>query len=330
MNNTAGAARRFRNNVAAAATRFWNWLPTDVDRRVRVVAWLNLVAQTALVGTGGAVRLTGSGLGCPTWPRCTAESFISTPEMGIHGVIEFGNRTLFFVLQVIAIFALLFVLKYRARRRDLFVLTLIPAGSVLFQAVVGGIIVLSGLNPYVVGLHFLLSIALVVLATLLVFRVYNGNGPRTRIGPFWLAATTYSASFFVFVTIIVGILTTGSGPHAGDKGAARNGLNPEILQHVHSWPAYITLGLTVVIVAAAWLIPVPGLRKSSMLLLAIEGAQIVVGVTQARLGLPEILVGLHMVLACALAAAMTLTVLSLTTSVAIPSGSRPAQVVRSS
>ncbi len=330
MNNTAGVVGRFRNSVAATAVRFWNWLPTDVDRRVRVVAWLNLVAQTALVGTGGAVRLTGSGLGCPTWPRCTAESFISTPEMGIHGVIEFGNRTLFFVLQVIAIFALLFVLKYRARRRDLFVLTLIPAGSVLFQAVVGGIIVLSGLNPYVVGLHFLLSIALVVLATVLVFRVYNGNGPRARIEPFWLAVTTYAASFFVLVTIIVGILTTGSGPHAGDKGAARNGLNPEVLQHVHSWPAYITLGLTVVIVAAAWLLPVPSLKMSSLLLLAIEGAQIVVGVTQARLGLPEILVGIHMVLACALAGAMTLTVLGLATRTTVQADSLRSEAMRSS
>ena len=249
-----------------------------------MVAWLNLVAQTVLVGTGGAVRLTGSGLGCPTWPRCTDESFVSTPEMGIHGVIEFGNRTLFFVLQVIAIFALLFVLKYRAERRDLFVLTLIPACSVLFQAVIGGITVLSGLNPYVVGLHFVLSVALVVLAAVLVFRVYHGNGARTRVAPRWLAAVTHAASFFVAVTIVVGILTTGSGPHAGDKGAARNGLDPEVLQHVHSWPAYITLALTVVIVAAAWLVPVPSLRLPSLLLLAVEGVQIVVGVAQARLG----------------------------------------------
>ena len=312
------------NTIAQAARRFWNWLPTTVDRRVVVVAWLNLAAQTTLVGTGGAVRLTGSGLGCPTWPRCTAESFVSTPEMGIHGVIEFGNRTLFFVLQIIAIFALLFVLKYRKQRRDLFILTLIPACSVLFQAVIGGITVLSGLNPYVVGLHFVLSIALVVLAAVLVFRVYNGNGARVRSVPVWLSATTHAASFFVAVTIVVGILTTGSGPHAGDKGAARNGLDAELLQHVHSWPAYITLALTVVIVAAAWLLPVPSLRFPSALLLAVEGVQIVVGVAQARMGLPEILVGLHMVLACVLAAAMTITVLNLKTPAALPANTEPA------
>jgi cytochrome c oxidase assembly protein subunit 15 len=313
------------NTIAQAARRFWNWLPTTVDRRVRVVAWLNLAAQTILVGTGGAVRLTGSGLGCPTWPRCTAESFVSTPEMGIHGVIEFGNRTLFFVLQIIAIFALLFVLKYRKQRRDLFVLTIIPACSVLLQAVVGGITVLSGLNPYVVGLHFVLSIVLVVLAAVLVFRVYNGNGPRVRSAPVWLSATTHAASFFVAVTIVVGILTTGSGPHAGDKGAARNGLDPELLQHVHSWPAYITLALTLVIVGAAWILPVPSLRFPSALLLVIEGVQIIVGVAQARMGLPEILVGLHMVLACVLAAAMTVTVLNLKTSAAVPVEAEPVE-----
>jgi cytochrome c oxidase assembly protein subunit 15 len=318
------------NTIAQATRRFWDWLPTSVDRRVRVVAWLNLVAQTVLVGTGGAVRLTGSGLGCPTWPRCTAESFVSTPEMGIHGVIEFGNRTLFFVLQVIAIFALLFVLKYRRQRRDLFILTLIPACSVLFQAVVGGITVLSGLNPYVVGLHFVLSIVLVVLAAVLVFRVYRGNGARVRSVPVWLSATTHTASFFVAVTIVVGILTTGSGPHAGDKGAARNGLNPELLQHVHSWPAYITLALTLLIVAAAWLLPAPSLRFPSALLLVVEGVQIVVGVAQARMGLPEILVGLHMVLACVLAAAMTITVLNLKTPAALPVDAAPAEALRAS
>ncbi|MET1052014.1 MAG: COX15/CtaA family protein [Mycetocola sp.] len=306
------------NNIAEFFRRFWAWLPVDVDRRVRVVAWLNLVAQTVLVGTGGAVRLTGSGLGCPTWPKCTDASFISTPEMGIHGVIEFGNRTLFFVLQIIAIFALLFVLKYRARRRDLFVLTLVPACSVLLQAVVGGITVWSGLNPYVVGFHFVISVALVVLAAVLVFRVYAGNAPRVRTAPVWLAATAHTASFFVAVTIIVGILTTGSGPHAGDKGAARNGLDPEILQHVHSWPAYITLALTIVIVVAAWLVPVERLRAPAIGLLAVEGVQIVVGIAQARMGLPEILVGLHMVLACVLAAAMTVTVLNLKAPARVP------------
>ncbi|WP_416046371.1 COX15/CtaA family protein [Mycetocola zhujimingii] len=318
------------NAISQAARRFWDWLPTGVDRRVRVIAWLNLAAQTALVGTGGAVRLTGSGLGCPTWPRCTAESFVSTPEMGIHGVIEFGNRTLFFVLQFIALTALFFVLKYRRQRRDLFILTVIPACSVLFQAVVGGITVLSGLNPYVVGLHFVLSVVLVVLASVLVYRVYNGNGERTLAVPRWFAITTHVTTFFVAVTVIIGIITTGSGPHAGDKGAARNGLDSELLQHLHAWPAYVTFGLTIVLLVAAVSLGLEKVRRNLTLLLAVELVQIAVGLAQARMGLPEILVGIHMVLACVLAAAMTVTVLSMKSTAPALVDAEPAEAVRAS
>jgi cytochrome c oxidase assembly protein subunit 15 len=315
------------NAITQAARQFWNWLPTGVDRRVRVAAWLNLVAQTVLVGTGGAVRLTGSGLGCPTWPRCTAESFISTPEMGIHGVIEFGNRTLFFVLQVIALAALFFVLKYRRQRKDLFILTLIPACSVLFQAVVGGITVLSGLNPYVVGLHFVLSVALVSLGAVLVYRVYNGNGDRTLVVPLWYAITTHITSFFVAVTVVIGIITTGSGPHAGDSGAARNGLDSELLQHFHAWPAYVTFALTLVLVAGAWALKLESMRRVVVALLVVELVQIGVGLAQARMGLPEILVGLHMVLACVLAAVMTIVVLSLKATASVRQEKMPAEAL---
>jgi cytochrome c oxidase assembly protein subunit 15 len=172
--------------------------------------------------------------------------------------------------------------------------------------------VLTGLNPYVVGLHFVLSVVLVVLAAVLVYRVYEAPGARARVAPAWYAGVTHLASFFVAVTVIVGILTTGSGPHAGDGGAKRNGLDPELLQHVHSWPAYATLALTVVLVIGAVRFPPrPRTRTFVLWLLAVEIVQIIVGVTQARLGLPEILVGIHMVLACLLTAAMTTVVLSL-------------------
>jgi cytochrome c oxidase assembly protein subunit 15 len=327
MNADTGTTNRLRGTIE----RFWRWLPTNVDRRVRFIVWANLVAQTIIVGTGGAVRLTGAGLGCPTWPRCTADSFVTTPEMGIHGIIEFGNRTLFFVVEIIAIIAVLFVIRYRAQRRDLFVLTVIPAASVFLQAIVGGITVLTGLNPYVVGLHFVLSVVLVALAAVLVYRAYEAPGPRVRIAPSWYAGLTHLTTFFVAVTVIVGILTTGSGPHAGDGGAKRNGLDPELLQHVHSWPAYITLGLTVILVIGAVRFPPrPRTRTFALWLLGVEIVQIVVGVTQARLGLPEILVGIHMVLACVLTAAMVAVVLSLKTPLASTVGEAERQPVAGS
>ena len=292
-------------------TRFWRWLPTAIDKRVRVFAWLSLAIQLLIVGTGGAVRLTASGLGCPTWPTCTADSFVNTPEMGIHGLIEFGNRTLFVVIQVVAIITFVLILKLRRERRDLFVLALIPCFSIVLQAVLGGITVLTNLNPYVVGLHFLASVALVVLAAVFVFRVYYGKRGTERVAPRWYFGLAHSTSFFVAVTVVLGIITTGSGPHAGDGGAARNGLDSELLQHFHSWPAYAAFIATVGLLVGAARLRDARLMKFTRILFAVELVQIAIGLTQARLGLPEVLVGIHMVLACALAAAMAAVVLAL-------------------
>lgn len=286
-------------------------LPRTVDARVRAAAIASLVAQILIVGTGGAVRLTGSGLGCPTWPRCTEDSFVNTPEMGIHGVIEFGNRLLTFVLVIVAILMFLAVVRMRRERRDLFVLSIVLGLGIPAQAVIGGISVLTNLDPYIVGLHFVLSAVLVVLATVLVWRVYVGpRGPRLPI-PRGVTALVHATSAIVAVTILVGILTTGSGPHAGDGGAARNGLDSELLQHLHAWPAYATVLGTVLIIVAASRIGQPRLRRFALILLAIEAVQVMVGLAQANLGLPEILVGIHMVLSVCLAAAMTAVVLSL-------------------
>ena len=286
-------------------------LPGSVDARIRGFAIATLVAQILIVGTGGAVRLTGSGLGCPTWPRCTDDSFVTTPEMGIHGIIEFGNRLLTFVLIAIAIVMFVLVLRIRRERRDLFVLALVIGLGIPAQGVIGGFSVLTNLNPYVVGLHFVLSVVLVVLSTLLVYRVYAGpRGVRASV-PLWYSALTHATSALVAITILVGIITTGSGPHAGDSGASRNGLDSELLQHVHSWPAYATVAATVLLLIGALRLGQPRLARLTGILLAIEAVQVAVGLAQARLGLPEILVGTHMVLACCLAAAMTAVVLSL-------------------
>jgi heme a synthase len=288
------------------------WLPSTVDLRVKVLAWASLVVQIVLVGTGGAVRLTGSGLGCPTWPQCTDGSFVTTPEMGIHGIIEFANRLLTFVVVLVAIAVFVSVIRFRAERRDLFVLTLLQGLSIPLQAVIGGITVLTGLNPNIVGLHFVVSIGLVVVTTMLVYRVYNGRRGAVRIGPSWLRILTHVTSLFVAITVVFGILTTGSGPHAGDAKTPRNGFNSEVMQHIHSWPAYVTFALTIVLVVASIALALP--RRWVVALFAVEIAQIVVGLTQANLGLPPLLVGIHMVLAALLVAAMTATVLSLRSS----------------
>jgi cytochrome c oxidase assembly protein subunit 15 len=267
------------------------------------------VTQILIVGTGGAVRLTGSGLGCPTWPLCTDASLVATPEMGIHGGIEFGNRLLSIVVGFVAVALVVLVIWKLRSRRDV----LIPAIAILvltvLQGFVGGISVRVQLDPSVVGLHFITSVVLVALATVVVFRVMRGaRGPLAV--PVWFAGLTHLTSAAVAVTVVVGVLTTGSGPHAGDTVAARNGLDSEFLQHVHSWPAYTTFALTLTLVVLAFPRRLP-VRPWVAGLLLVEAAQIGVGLLQANTGLPPLLVGTHMVLACILVAFMTATVLSL-------------------
>ena len=287
------------------------WLPDRVDTRLKVIGWVYLVGQIVLVGTGGLVRLTSSGLGCPTWPKCTDASLVNTPEMGIHGFIEFGNRLLGVVLGLIAIVAFLMILKLRKSRPELFWLTLLAGLGIPAQAVIGGISVLTDLNPYVVGLHFVISTVLVALCTAFLIRLYAVPGPRVRAVPGWFAGIAHLTSFVVAVTIIVGILTTGSGPHSGDSKATRNNLNPEILEHVHAIPAYVTFALTLVLVVASLRIRTTRVHRYTMYLLAVEVLQIAVGLIQANTGLPGILVGIHMMLAATLAAAMTAVIMSL-------------------
>jgi heme a synthase len=290
---------------------FVNWFPTIVDRKVRIAAWVTLVVQTLIVVTGGAVRLTASGLGCPTWPRCTDDSFVNTPEMGIHGVIEFGNRLLTFLLVIVAIAAFALIFRMRKQRRDLFWLTLLIGLGIPAQAVIGGISVLTQLNPYVVGLHFIISIAMIVLSTVFVYNAYRGNGPWERASSGLTITAAWLMTSFQFITICVGVLTTGSGPHAGDAEAPRNGLDSELLQHIHSYPAYIAVGLAVITLYLAIRQKIAPLRKALIALLAVNALQIIVGIAQSRMGLPELLVGLHMFLACLVSIAVTNALLTL-------------------
>jgi len=290
--------------------RIYQWLPNKVDARIRVIAWLSLVTEIVIVGTGGAVRLTGSGLGCPTWPNCVADSLVPTPEMGLHGVIEFANRLMTGLIGIIALIAVVLLFRLRKERKDLFVLSVILAAGVLAQAIVGGITVLTGLNPFIVGFHFVVSLIMVCIATVLVFRMYLEPGPRALAVPLSFAGLAHTTSFVVALTVMMGVLTTASGPHSGDVNAGRTGFNAELFEHLHAWPGYATLALTIVLLAVSVRDKLR-VRTWVVALLLIELVQILVGLLQANLGLPPALVGLHMVLACVLAATMTAVVLNL-------------------
>ncbi|WP_307783871.1 MULTISPECIES: COX15/CtaA family protein [unclassified Salinibacterium] len=274
-----------------------------------------LVIQILIVATGGAVRLTGSGLGCPTWPLCTDASLVATPEMGLHGAIEFGNRLLSIIVGFVAILMVLMVLRIRRERRDLMSLALLILGGTVLQGLIGGLSVRVQLDPSIVGVHYAISAILVAVSAALVYRVWTGlRGTQSEVSrP--ITIVTHVTSLFVALTIVAGILTTGAGPHAGDDGTARNGLDAGILQHVHSWPGYVLLATTLALVI---LLAKGGHRRIldfAVILLVLEVVQATIGIIQSRSGLPILLVGSHMVIACAIAAAMTAVVLSLRPSV---------------
>ena len=290
--------------------RFTQWLPDRVDTRIRVFAWLSFAVQTIIIGTGGAVRLTGSGLGCPTWPTCTADSLVPTEELGYHSLIEFGNRMMTGVVGIVALVLFVLVWRIRRERRDLFTLAFIVGAGVVAQAIVGGITVWTGLNPFIVGFHYVSSLLLVCVCAAFIVRMDAAAGPRELAVPGWYSGLTYATPAALALTIVFGILTTGAGPHSGDVAAGRNGFEAELLEHVHAWPGYALLALTVALVAGAWRLRLPTLRWTIVLLTA-ELVQIAVGLYQARNGLPPLAVGVHMVLAALTAAAMTVVVLRL-------------------
>jgi len=292
--------------------------PTSLkDRAVRIVVWAALIANIGITVTGALVRLTASGLGCPEWPLCTADSLVNTPEMGIHGVIEFGNRVLTLVLLLVTVLLIVVLWRMRKERRDLWRFALVLLLGIPLQAVVGGISVWTDLNPYVVGLHFVLSIAMTIVATVLVIRVVDVDQvSRLRHVPAlsWLVASGTA------VTLVVGILTTGSGPHAGDADAPRNGLDSELLQHFHSWPAYVTLALA----AFSWLRASGVSRRWFGWLIGAFAVQATLGILQSHTGLPVALVALHVALAMITTAVATTAIYRSTTSGSIATATKSA------
>ncbi|NEE02158.1 COX15/CtaA family protein [Phytoactinopolyspora halotolerans] len=269
------------------------------EKALRRLAVASLVTQAGIIVTGGAVRLTDSGLGCPDWPHCTEGSLTSTPEMGAHGVIEFGNRLLTFVLGAVAFAMLMAVIRTFSSprpRRDLllpslFLLCVIPA-----QAFIGGITVWTDLNPWVVMFHFLVSAVLVGVATVLVRRAQRPAGALPpRVGNVWLERLGLLVLAATAVAVYLGTVVTGSGPHAGDPDAKRTGLDVATVTHVHADSVMVLVGLSIGLYVAARAVGSPGRSaRAALILIGVEFAQGLIGVVQYRLELPEFLVGLHM------------------------------------
>ena len=271
--------------------------PTDTS--VELWAWAAVVANTVIILTGGLVRLTGSGLGCPTWPKCTDESFVPHRELGLHGVIEFGNRMLTYVLIAVVVATFVAIWRWSRTNRDLRRLAGLIALGVPFQGVIGGITVLTDLNPWIVSLHLLLSLALVAASVLLVVRVRGatslGVSPRARR----LVVGTYVV---LWAVVYLGTVVTGSGPHAGDDEAPRNMLDPQVMSHVHAVAVYVLVALTI---GCCLLLRGTPLIRLAVALLVAELAQGTIGFVQYFTDLPIALVAVHLVGAAVLVAVAT-------------------------
>jgi len=251
-----------------------------------------LFAQAAIVVTGGAVRLTGSGLGCPTWPECTPGSYTPKPyqvEEQVKVWIEFGNRLLTFVLVLAAITVLISVLA--AGRKDLRGLALGQVLGILGQGILGGITVLTGLHPATVAAHFLLSIILIAGATSLRAQRFASLEKQEAAPLVKKIATAHLA--VSFLVLFLGTLVTGSGPHAGDATAARFPFDLRTMAWLHADAVIalfgITFGLFVVHGVSAHT------KKRLKIFVAIALSQGLIGYVQWYLDLPELMVGLHLV-----------------------------------
>jgi cytochrome c oxidase assembly protein subunit 15 len=287
------AVQAVRNPLAFIAGR---WTPAAST--VRRAALAALVMAVVIVVTGGAVRLTSSGLGCPTWPECTEGSLTTTRAMGFHGAIEFGNRMLTYVLCAAVGWAIITARAVAPRRRSLTRLGWAQFWVVMGNAVLGGIVVLVGLNPYTVACHFLLTAALIAVATVLWQRTREGDEtPRPLVGGA-VAQLVWVLVAATALLIAAGTVVTGAGPHPGDSSDVPRMLQEqgwENVSKVHAVLAWIVVTLTF----ALWFVlkavdaPAGPLHRTRELFLVLL-AQGVIGYVQYFTELPEALVGLHM------------------------------------
>jgi cytochrome c oxidase assembly protein subunit 15 len=278
---------------------------------MRRVATASIVANTGIVVTGGAVRLTGSGLGCPTWPRCDGDSLTPTAAYGIHGGIEFGNRLLTFVLAAVALVTLIAAIRYREDgrpRRDLRRLAVVLFVGIPAQAVLGGVTVLVDLNPWVVMWHFVLSAALIAVGVVMRHRVDEDDAPATARVARPVRLLGQAVLWLTFAVVVVGTIVTGSGPHAGDADAVRTGLEPRGITQLHADMVFLLVGLTIGLAAAVSAAPTPAdVRRAVHWVGMVLVGQAAIGMIQNVTGLPVLLVGLHMLGSClAVIAAMHL------------------------
>ncbi|MGZ4624911.1 MAG: COX15/CtaA family protein [Kineosporiaceae bacterium] len=282
---------------------------------LRPVLVVNLVAQIAIVVTGGIVRLTGSGLGCPSWPQCVPGSYtpVVRQAQGWHKDVEFGNRLLTFVVGAAAVAVVVVVTAWVLRTgapRRLLAFAAIPVLGVVAQAVVGGVTVLTDLAPAAVAAHFLVSMALVAASTMLLLALTRPQGPATARAEVW--SVTATLAVVATVVLALGTVVTGSGPHSGDAvHPSRFRFDPRSVGWLHADAVWLFVGLVVALAVVLRLVDAgPVARQRVRWLIAVTLLQGAIGYTQYFTGLPAALVAAHMLGASLLTVAVTAVVLA--------------------
>lgn len=282
----------------------------------RLILLINLIAQVGIVVSGGLVRLTGSGLGCPTWPECTDGSMVpvATQSQGLHKFVEFGNRTLTFAVLVAAVAALIVVLRPALARRfgerwgepgptrrSLVLLASAVVAGIFGQAILGGITVLTDLNPITVASHFLLSMTMVAAAFTLFRRGREpGDEPRVVIVRSELRYVAIAIVALAIAVLALGTVVTGSGPHSGDADViSRFGFDPRYVSWLHSDVVLVFIGCALTYALGVRLTDAPAMtQRSGLWLIGACVVQAAIGYIQFYAGLPIGLVSLHMLGAC--------------------------------
>ena len=267
---------------------------TAAPKLLRGFAIASVVANVVIVVTGGAVRLSDSGLGCPTWPRCQGDSLIPSGQSSYHKIIEFSNRQLTGVLVAVAVITVLLAWRQRRELR----LALLALAIVPLQALVGGISVLTDLNPWVVALHLLISMANIAITVVLLWRLRTTARPASVSAPAQLLARlTLLATALV---LAAGTVVTGAGPHSGAKHKSqRIPIKAASVTQLHADLVMVLVGLTIGLMVLLYAVhAAPRLAQAARWLFAAELLQGAIGYTQYFTGLPGWLVDIHMLGAC--------------------------------
>lgn len=292
--------------------RLLSWQPPT--RLIRGFAWAALVANAIISVTGAVVRVTGSGLGCTTWPDCQPGTLVPEYRTGmaaIHQAIEFGNRTITGPVAIASLGTFLLILMLRPARRQLRLLALVGPIGVAFQAVWGGITVHLDLVWWTVMPHLLVSLVLVFFAAVVVVRLGEPDGPVRLLTPRPLAVLAWSTAGVLAAVTVSGSIVTATGPHAGDADTPRLGWDLREAAQLHADLMFLYLGLIAALAVGLVATSAPPLlRRRIRWLIGLTAAQGALGMTQYFLGVPEVMVVAHVALAVWLIAVAAFTCLA--------------------